>query len=230
MVEKVYVQLLVNIFPRHLSYITFFCIFQVERYSRTIVPICLPNPRDGYLINVRVEELGWLLMDKIHTRGVVFVESTYCWSVADHLCWLSFIDCWLLLYTHRKDRLPIFPALASWSSRWAVPWSTPQSSRLLGWSFLLAFFFLLPTFTFLNFWEQNLAQNISLNGLLQLETWFLFTLITFLWVHIWKTAQGNDHIERSLPQLVGHKVSRPHHEDVYDQRRQWQWFIFCQCC
>ena len=107
MVEKVYVQLLDNIFPRHLSYITFFCIFQVERYSRTIVPICLPNPRDGYLINVRVEELGWLLMDKIHTRGVVFVESTYCWSVADHLCWLSFIDCWLLLYTQEGSSADI---------------------------------------------------------------------------------------------------------------------------
>ena len=185
------------------------------------------------------EELGWLLMDKVHTRGVVFVESTYCWSVADHWCWLSFIDCWLLLYTQEGSSADIsgFGVVIEPVSGALKHPTELQTARLV---FPLAFIFLLPTFTdiafnfftftFFDFWEQNLAQNISLNCLLQLETWFLFTLITFLWVHIWKTAQGNDHIERSLPQLVGHKVSRPHHEDVYDQRRQWQWFIFCQCC
>ena len=27
-------------------------LIKVDMYSRTIVPICLPNPRDSYLINV----------------------------------------------------------------------------------------------------------------------------------------------------------------------------------
>ena len=108
MVEKVHVQLLFNIFPRHLSYITYFWICsgrEIQQVHRTD----MFAKSSGQLSHQckSWEELGWLLMDKVHTRGVVFVESTYCWSVADHLCWLSFIDCWLLLYTQEGSSADI---------------------------------------------------------------------------------------------------------------------------
>ena len=35
-------------------------LIKVDMYSRTIVPICLPNPRDSYLINVSVILSKWI--------------------------------------------------------------------------------------------------------------------------------------------------------------------------